>query len=140
MWYIGQSLIAIDDRGLIIRWEKSDAEDFDGYHVYMKEGEYGSFERMTDKTIFTEEWESPPLRRDVAYEMYVTVVDTSDNESEKSNIVRFELRDAEHDPTVVFIPKPATKELNQNESLLLHLSHSIETKDIMTQFRLGGLS
>ena len=134
MWYIAQSVMAVDDRGCRIQWDAPSTEDVDGYHVYMREGENGPFLRMTGDRLRKTEWESPPLRRDVRYYLYITSIDKSDNESSGSPIETFELGDAIVDLSVHLSKSPQTMNIKRTST-----SFPVETpSEFMTQFTLGG--
>lgn len=134
MWYIGQSITALDHAGCILKWSPSSADDLEGYSVYMKEGETGEFKKATSRLIEEPEWQSPPLRLDMKYYFYITATDRSSNESLPSSVVAFQLKDATPDPTVIVLERPRTFRLAAAASF----SDKIKTNDFFTRFELGG--
>lgn len=137
MWQIAQSLVAISYTGCIIKWPAVEADDLDGYHVYMRAGLTGTFERMTIDPITDGDWESPPLRNDMRYYFYITSVDTGDNESAPSQTIVYSHPDATDEP-VIFVASPIAIKLQSTTEKEFSLSEY--GTDICTSFVLGGTS
>lgn len=134
MWYIGQSLIAVNHRGCLIQWNDAEADDVFGYYVYMREGDVEEFKRVNDHPLEVTHWESPPLRLDLTYYFYITSIDRAGNESEGTPIQPFILSDATPDPTIVLTDPPKTQTLSTGDT---HSVSLFEDGDFMTQFQLG---
>lgn len=110
MWYIAQSLVAINDRALTLKWAANTEIDLAGYHVYMSINTPQNFIRMTKTPLRRPEWISPLLRLDQKYYIYVTAIDVYGNESQNSRVLEFQLPDATPiespiDPISVYIPE-----------------------------------
>jgi hypothetical protein len=115
MWYIAQSLVAINDRALTLRWAENTEPDLAGYHVYMSINTPQHFVRMTNKPLRKPEWVSPLLRLDQKYYIYVTAVDVYMNESQNSVILEFQLPDAKPENIAL---SPVTVYVQQGEEHL----------------------
>lgn len=120
MWYIAQSLVAINDRSLKLRWAKNTEPDLAGYHVYMSINTPHHFIRMTDTPLREAEWVSPLLRLDQKYYVYVTAIDAYMNESQNSIILEFQLPDATPDTSPI---APVTVYVADGDEYLDVVSH-----------------
>lgn len=91
MHYIAQSLTAINDRCVVLRWMPNIEPDLAGYHVYMSIGGGGSFVKMTTDPLKEAEYVSPILRPDTRYFFRITAIDNSGNESPPSVTLEYQL-------------------------------------------------
>lgn len=137
MWQIGQALIALDYKGCLLRWPPSLSDDLDGYHVYMRAGTTGAFNRMTGTPIIETQWFSPELRLDTKYYFYITASDTADNESTPSATIPFQLKDARVEENIIYVPSPVGITLEPGLELLLPISEF--GTNIYTKFELGEI-
>lgn len=138
MWYIGQSIIAVDHSACILKWSEVPALDLDGYNVYMREGLQGDFVKMTKEPINEPEWVSPALRLDTKYFFYITATDRSDNESKSSTVIPFMMRDATEDTNIVYVPSPVR--LNLLASSIVEEPIMGTSAAIITRFELGDFT
>lgn len=137
MWQIGQALVALDYKGVMLKWPASESDDLDGYNVYMRAGETAPFERMTGMPIEDTEWSSPELRLDTKYYFYITASDTADNESTPSATIPFQLKDARIEENIIYVPSPQEITLEPGLELLLPIAEF--GTDICTRFELGEI-
>jgi hypothetical protein len=137
MWYIGQSLIALDHRACRLQWGASSDDDLAGYNVYMSlTNESGSYEKVNTELLTEPEFVyGCNLRNDQKYYFYVTAVDFAGNESEASNIIEFKLSDYRDDEVIVVnMPKKVTISAGGE-----YRDQPI-TSSFLTKFELGGSS
>lgn len=130
MNYIAQSLVAINDRGAILRWDPVYEDDLDGYNVYMAENEPINFVRINMSPIWQTMFITPILRPDLKYYFYVTSVDMTGNESEPSAIIEFMLSDAKPNPNFRRVIPPHKEVFGYNEKKL----KDVAFEDFMTRF------
>lgn len=134
MHFTAQLLFALDHSGCVIKWSPSTASDIDGYHVYMKKGKQGAFQRINSQTITDSSFVSPPLRYDTTYYFYITAVDNSDNESAPSEIISFQLKDKTEPESEIVIPSPHLLKIKAGTKTAQPLFSS----DVFTRFQIGG--
>jgi hypothetical protein len=134
MWYVGQSLVALDHRGVHLRWTPSVATDLKGYYVYMSEQDDQHFIRMTAEPVKAPEWVSPALRTDMKYFFSITAVDRTGNESGASDVVPFYFPDSTIDLNLVPVAMTQSFPIagDSTEEELLPASN------FMTSFIIGG--
>lgn len=74
-----QSIVAIDEKVIYIKWAAVDDENLKHFNIYMDDV------KVAELSPSTTEWYSPPLHNDREYEFIVTSTSTGDNESPKIN-------------------------------------------------------
>ena len=100
MIYVGQSLVALDERVAHITWADITDGTVKAYNLYMQEN--GGAIGKIDETTGTE-WFSPPLRWDAEYTFYVTSTNHGDIESDLVNPIVFKLQDSK--PETFTVPE-----------------------------------
>lgn len=80
-----QSIVAIDERVIYIKWAAIDDENLKHFNVYMDDV------KVAELSPNVTEWYSPPLHNDREYEFIVTSTSTGDNESPKINKMKKKL-------------------------------------------------
>lgn len=82
-------LVALAEAGRVrLVWQASEAEDIGGYVVYRRQGEGGSFERITPEPVQSAEHVDTTVRSGQTYTYRVTAVDQTGNESPPGAEVR----------------------------------------------------
>lgn len=132
MWYIGQSLIAMNHRSCLLRWGASSDPDFAGFNIYMSTDPLNGFDKVHSGLYTDIIWLSPPLRPDTVYYFYITVEDIHGNESAESNTIEFKPDPSSRETEVVIVP-PA-----EEISLIsgTNFDDKPYTKDLLTKFEL----
>jgi hypothetical protein len=129
MQYIAQSLVAINDRSVLLKWNKIEERDMAGYNLYMAAGVSTDFVRVNAALLKEASCTSPLLRPDMVYSFRITSVDTTGNESLPSETIEFRLRDYKEDAGLIIVPAP------YNLRILAHgQKEVVGYPDFMTQF------
>ena len=93
MHYIGQSLVSMDDKCCLLKWQPIIDGNHSHYNVYVKTSDSDEVTLLVGG-LTASEFLSAPLRYDKEYTFYVTSVNTAGNESEKSAPIKFKLSQA----------------------------------------------